>query len=277
MPPWHAKVSTDTTSIRQMLPLGCGFANPQTPDRFSDKPADAQSTRFGEFPWLIKIMFKNEFLGGGTLIAPDIVLTAASLIDGKSNDSLTVVAGEWNANSETEIYPHLERSVQSVIQHAQFDGIVNDIALLVLRSSFSRQPNIHTVCLDTPQTVVQQERCLSVAWTQTGSLPRQNRLAVQARDECSRRMPSPFAQDNKLDAGFICATHLDDSPVLNMGAALFCPMEGMPNQYTQVGIVIGSINRTSSGVFVNMNHYMPWIFLQLGPRGTDLRHYLPFV
>ncbi|KAH8263045.1 hypothetical protein KR044_003665, partial [Drosophila immigrans] len=242
--------------------LGCGFANPKSSQSFNEQPVDAASTGFGEFNWIIRINYKNDFIGCGTLIAPDIVLTAASLIEQPSKESLTVVAGEWDVSSENEIYPHLIRSVDSVIQHPHFDGFVNDIALLVLRTSFSRQPNIHTICLATPATVVEQDRCLSLAWNSLRSLPQQYRLAMQPSDVCSQRLSSPYVHDKQLDSGFICATHLDDSSVLNVGAALFCPMRGTPNRYTQTGIVIGSTNRTGimTGLFVNVNHFMPWIF-----------------
>ncbi|XP_062132968.1 phenoloxidase-activating factor 2-like [Drosophila sulfurigaster albostrigata] len=258
----------------EMPNRGCGFANSK-----SQQPADDLTSRFGEFNWMIRIMADDTFIGSGTLIAPDIVLTTAGLVYEYVSSNLTVIAGEWDVNSENEIYPHLSRTVHTIISHSNYIEFTNDIALLVLRISFSRQPNINTICLSIPITIVDQDNCISLAWPQEGSKPLQHRLAIQSDEACSQLVPKTYVRGNKLESGFMCATHLDNAPDLNVGAALFCPIQGVPNRYTQLGIFIGTENRTGTAaeLFVNVNHFMPWIYKQLGPRRTDLKHYLPFV
>ncbi|XP_034101603.2 phenoloxidase-activating factor 2-like [Drosophila albomicans] len=253
----------------EMPNRGCGFANSK-----SQQPADDLTSRFGEFNWMIRIMANDLFLGIGTLIAPNIVLTSS--VHEYVSSNLTVIAGEWDLNSENEIYPHLKRTVHTII--SQGDGI-NDIALLELRVSFSRQPNINTICLGIPITIVDQDNCISIAWHEEGSKPQQHRFAIQSDEFCSQLVPKTYVRGNKLESGLICATHLDNAPDLNVGTALFCPIQGAPNRYTQLGIFIGTENRTGTAteLFAHVNHFMPWIYKQLGPRRTDLKHFLPIV
>ncbi|KAH8394273.1 hypothetical protein KR215_012046, partial [Drosophila sulfurigaster] len=239
---------------------GCGFANSE-----SQQPADDLTSRFGEFNWMIRIMTDDTFIGSGTLIAPDIVLTTAGLVYEYVSSNLTVIAGEWDVNSENEIYPHLSRTVHTIVSHSNYIEFTNDIALLVLRVSFSRQPNINTICLSIPITIVDLDNCVSIAWPQEGSKPLQHRLAIQSDEVCSQLVPKTFIRGNKLESGFMCATHLDNAPDLNVGAAFFCPIQGVPNRYTQLGIFIGTENRTGTAaeLFVNVSHFMPWIYKQL--------------
>ncbi|KAL7740904.1 hypothetical protein ACLKA6_014066 [Drosophila palustris] len=268
----------------QVENLGCGFGNPHDMDAFSGQRAERES-HFGEFPWMVAISENGSFLGGGALIAPDIVITLASLFLFPQSDSdnlLQVVAGEWDVRSELEILPHLNRDVASIIKHPQFNGYDNDIALLVLRLGFSKQPNIRTVCLPTPATVIDHRLCISTAWSLANSKPKKFKFQIQPRIVCESRLASPY---NTIYTSVICASHVDDStsnpisslPLLNSGAALFCPMAANPNRYTQLGIVIGATDRNGiiTGLFVNVSQFMPWIFKELGPRNTDLKYYLP--
>lgn len=228
---------------------------------------------------MVEIRDNNVLIGGGSLIAPDIVLTLARLFHNSTMDNLRVVAGEWDTESEQEVLPHLSRSVASIIKHPEFDGRSNDIALVVLRIGFSSQPNIRTICLPTPVTVIDHGVCLSAAWTNKGNgKPTKSQFQIQTQNVCELRLHSVVRSNPTT----LCAIPIEDSTsirsvVVNSGAALVCPMKGNPNRYTQTGIVIGIFNEPGleSAVFVNVTQFMPWIFKNLGPLNTDLKYYLP--
>lgn len=60
----------------------------------------------------------NLYVGGGSLIHPNVVLTAAHYV--ATNNSFRIRAGEWDTQTTKEIYPHQERVVDSKEIHANF-------------------------------------------------------------------------------------------------------------------------------------------------------------
>ncbi|XP_064553829.1 phenoloxidase-activating factor 2-like [Drosophila montana] len=263
-----------------MEETGCGFGYPSGLSMYAEV-INASDVQFGEFSWTVKIHYDEGFIGTGTLIAPDIVLTAASLLRGLKRENLMIRAGEWDIGSVTEAFPHQDRSVKLIISHEKFYGVVNNIALLVVQMKFLFQPNIRTLCLPSPGTIFDYSTCKTTAWRPaTNGRPQQTLFQIQPSHKCDQRLPRPYLRQNyTLDESVMCAidANLQNSAILNSGASLFCPMLGTMNRYTQAGIVIGNVNRSESktGLFVNLTHLMPWIFKQLGPRQTDLKYYLP--
>lgn len=263
-----------------MEETGCGFGYPNGLSIYAEE-INASEVQFGEFSWTVKIHNDEPFIGTGTLIAPDVVLTAASLLRHLKPENLTIRAGEWDIGSVTEVFPHQDRSVKLIIMHNEFYGVINNIALLVVDMRFILQPNIRTLCLPSPGTIFDYSACKTTAWRPaTSNRPQKTLFQIQPRHKCDQRLPSPYlGQDYTLDESLMCAidANLQNSSILNTGASLFCPMQGAMNRYTQAGIVIGSVNRSESktGLFVNLTHLMSWIFKQLGPRQTDLKYYLP--
>lgn len=61
----------------------------------------------------------NVYVGGGSLIAPNVVLTAAHYV--ASAGALRIRAGEWDTQSTKEIYPFQDRDVSSVEIHKDFN------------------------------------------------------------------------------------------------------------------------------------------------------------
>lgn len=106
---------------------------------------------FGEFPWTVAIFITpNTYRAGGSLIAPNVVLSSASLLDVKYE--LKVRAGDWDLMTDNEYLEYQEILVNQTIIHPnyEFDTNENNIALLILQSGFSLKQNfghIRPICL----------------------------------------------------------------------------------------------------------------------------------
>lgn len=62
----------------------------------------------------------NVYVGGGSLIHPSIVLTAAHYV--ATTKTLRVRAGEWDTQTTKEIYSYQDRDVDSVDVHKDFNS-----------------------------------------------------------------------------------------------------------------------------------------------------------
>lgn len=261
---------------------GCGFAYLQETASVGNQLNETE-LQLDKFPWTVIISNDSNYLGSGSLLSPNTVLTAASILIEFTTDALAVTAGEWNIENDNEKYPHQVNLVGTIIRHEAYaGGLINNVALLILQSDFIFQPNIRSICLPVSGAMFDYSKCKTTAWVPSKtSIPIMSQLEIQPRSKCEKRLPSEYLYLNStLDESLMCAMVATDQNILylNSGTPLFCPLANNPNRYTQAGIVIGSIDRSNAitGLFVNVTHLMPWIFSQLGSRQTDLKYYLPF-
>ncbi|KAK3088468.1 hypothetical protein FSP39_019573 [Pinctada imbricata] len=91
-----------------------------------------------EWPWQVSLQRRGFFntyshICGGSLIAPNYVLTAAHCVDGSSQNSMRIVAGLHRQSVTSGATGH---SISKIIMHPDYDsngaGFPNDIALLKL-------------------------------------------------------------------------------------------------------------------------------------------------
>lgn len=125
---------------------------------------------YGEFPWMAALSYQkdvgSEYLCGGSLIDPNVILTAAHCVNGKEVASLRVRLGEWDTMTLNEIFPHSDHEVAKVIVHPGFGttNLYNDIALLVLKTPAKLSVVVNPVCLPPQNYKFQNHKCTASGW-----------------------------------------------------------------------------------------------------------------
>ncbi|KAK3871910.1 hypothetical protein Pcinc_022974 [Petrolisthes cinctipes] len=124
--------------LREALPGECGVpedASAQFLLTLAKVRGGFIPTRF-DSPWLVFLRLarpQRELLCGGSILAEDLVVTAAHCVDGLSINSFVVTVGNYNSNYfenlEEEFY--VERRV--IHEHFNRSSLNNDIALLKLQ------------------------------------------------------------------------------------------------------------------------------------------------
>lgn len=187
---------------------------------------------------------------GGSLIHPNVVLTAAHCIFGKEAKQLIVRAGEWDTITQDEPFPRQDLQVDEVVTHELFykSALYNDVALLFLKVPFTLMENINTACLPPQDHVPTDSRCFASGWGkdvfgQAGrhtAILKKIDLPIVRRDSCVERLrETRLGKRFKLHDSFICAGGEvgKDTCTGDGGSPLVCPVIGKEEQYYQVGIV----------------------------------------
>lgn len=107
-----------------------------------------------------------DYICGGTLINPSIIMTAAHCVNGRTAASLRVRLGEWDTQTTNEILPHSDHEVADVIVHQIFNAsnLYNDIALLVLKGPAELRIHINTICLPPKNHRLDSQKCFASGW-----------------------------------------------------------------------------------------------------------------
>ncbi|XP_039489486.1 phenoloxidase-activating factor 2 [Drosophila santomea] len=254
----------------------CGLSNPNGLKSNLKVPQGLSAP--GQYPWVVAIFSQEKLLGGGSLIAPGVVLTAASIVVNKAAPEMVVRAGEWNMASRSQQLPSEDRQVARVVSHREFmyRSGENNIALLFLVSPFELKPHIQTICLPSQGASFDQRRCLVAGWGMVAlndknysNIQKKIDLPMIDRAECQDQLrKTRLGAAFELPASLICAGGEKDKGecIGDGGSALFCPMEADPTRYEQAGIVnwgIGCRQETVPAVFTSVRLFRDWIFEHL--------------
>ncbi|XP_032526227.2 phenoloxidase-activating factor 2-like isoform X1 [Danaus plexippus] len=278
----------DSDSSSAVVDLGkCGWNNPALyvfqPKR-NNSEAEPFYANYGEFPWMIAVIRRSNdtdlwarknYVGGGTLIHPRVVVTAAHIVRNKKPDDLKCRAGEWDTEVTFEIFPHQERNVKKIIIHPDYyrPSLYNDMGLLLLEEPFELllAPHIGLACvgnsLPAPGTV-----CYGMGWGRKidkkyAIILKKMRLPLVGREECQALLRSirlgPFFQ---LHESLTCAGGEDRMDMCkgDGGSSLVCPIQtnGRNVKYAMFGMVaygLGCHSRKVPGVFVNVPNLKSWL------------------
>ncbi|XP_035895844.1 phenoloxidase-activating factor 2-like [Anopheles stephensi] len=254
----------------------CGMSNPE--GLVYDVESNLTYAKYAEFPWTVAI-FKMSFssnnieltyVGGGTLIHPKFVVTAAHTLE--KPHRYVARFGEWNIQSDAEIYPSQDIGIEEHILHPSFGNTctpTNDIALAVLKQSVIYTDHIRPICLPTAQDALDAERCIATGWgtdSRTKQLPpimKRVELNVVPRGLC--QMLYRLADGDQyfdLHRSSLCAGAVagQDTCDKDGGTPMACPRED--GSYALVGITSWGLEcgRTDApGVYVDVSKFVCWI------------------
>ncbi|XP_044315340.1 phenoloxidase-activating factor 2-like [Drosophila rhopaloa] len=242
-----------------------------------------RNSRPGQFPWTIALFSDGKFFGGGSLIAPRVVLTVAHSIRLKSEANIMVRAGEWDLASASEPFSHEDRYVAKIVRHKEFvqSTGANDIALLYLTSPFELKDHIQTICLPHQGKVFLQDRCLVAGWgkqsfeaPQFSQVQKKIDLPMVDRGQCQNLLRTRLGPTFELASSLICAGGEKDNDACtgDGGSALFCPLGVHDNRYLQAGIVNWGVEcgkENVPAVFTSVAIFRDWIDQSLAVNSVE--------
>lgn len=259
---------------------GCGYSNPQGL-YFDLVGYDNHEARFAEFPWMVAIMdMQANYVCGGTLIHPQLVLSSAHNVANYSSDALLARAGEYDLKSQREPHPYQTSRLRSILPHEFFNKLNfhNDIALLVLEKPFQLAPHVQPLCLPAPaqnatqQNALLEAECLATGWGHHNisaksleHILKRIDLPIVEHEQCQRLLRRTILGLHfRLHSSFVCAGGVEgkDTCQGDGGSPLFCSIAGEKNRYQLVGIVSWGIECAAKDIpaaYANVTHLRTWI------------------
>ncbi|XP_055528982.1 phenoloxidase-activating factor 2-like isoform X2 [Wyeomyia smithii] len=288
--------ATATKPPRQAIEYTCGARNADGLG-FRITGNNNGESEYGEFPWMLAILREGEVLEsvltvfecGGSLIAPNVVLTAAHCVKNQPKGTLLVRGGEWDTQITHELHPHQDRRVREVITHSQFQKgtLANDVALLILDQPFELAENIQPVCLPPKNFNFDGSSCFASGWGKNHFgkegkyqvILKKVQLPIVPHNRCDKAMRTTrLGNSFRLHRSFICAGGNKDEDTCrgDGGSPLVCPIPDVPTNYYQAGIVswgIGCGEQGIPGVYANVAMFRDWIDQQLSQFHVESKHY----
>lgn len=277
-PSWIARYILVIYKLQLVIgaPLNCGKSNPNGLGGTVEEVVD--QAKPNEFPWTVALMQNMiNFFGAGTLVTENIVITAAHLMLDKTINDFGIIGGAWDLKQLAGKTIQL-RTAARIVSHPDFNKMTaaNNIALIVLETSFVMKPPIGPICWPTSGVSFDRERCLVAGWGRSNSLAKNYSykqkkidLPIVSRSDCESLLRrTAFVRSFQLDPTILCAggERGRDACMGDGGSPLMCPIPGHPAIYELVGIVNSGFScglENVPALYTNISHMRPWIEKQL--------------
>lgn len=84
----------------------------------------------------------------------------------KNPNELVLRAGEWDSQTENELFPFQDRHATRIIKHEKYYGgaLHNDVALIFVDQPYILRDNVGTICLPSQGFTFSRERCYASGW-----------------------------------------------------------------------------------------------------------------
>ncbi|XP_014098296.2 phenoloxidase-activating factor 2 [Bactrocera oleae] len=270
---------------------GCGIRNVGGID-FNITGAVDNEAGFGEFPWTVALLHANNYsyFCSGSLIHPQVVLTAVHCVVGRKESGILVRAGEWDSQTIKERLPYQERNVQRIITHPNYNyrNVANNFALVVLTQAVVLADHINVVCLPGQNAApLANVQCFANGWGKDvfgeagrfSAIMKRVPLPIVDFGSCQTRLRGTrLGPKFVLNRSFICAggERGIDTCQGDGGAPLVCPIGlSAENRYEQDGIVSWGIgcNDDVPAVYASVSTARDWIDQQMLSLGYGTTSY----
>ena len=225
----------------------------------------------GEWPWQVALLVDGGIWCGGSLVAPDVVLTAAHCTDGVDPAALSVLAGTIDLRSGGE-----RRGVESIDQHDDYNDValINDISLLRLDAAFELTDSIALAQLaSVEQSAAFSEAGDAAVVTGFGAVeengaPSDLLLEADLETFADIRCEALYREDG--DAVFgdtqVCAGrergHVD-ACYGDSGGPLVAPTDDSQDEWVQIGLVswgAGCAAPERPTIYTEVSAFTDWLF-----------------
>ncbi|XP_078578595.1 plasminogen-like [Branchiostoma floridae x Branchiostoma japonicum] len=224
-----------------------------------------QDAKQGSWPWQVSMLLQGSHVCGGSIIAPNWIVTAAHCVDSNLSPSQWTIRVGSHRRQNTDSTQR-DHAVSRVIMHERYTSldVDNDIALMKLSSSITFDDYASPVCLPTVD-VADGTECYATGWGSTGGifgqLPnilQQGKVPVVSRSTCN----SGSYYNGQITNNMICAGYTQggiDSCQGDSGGPFVCEYSG---QWTLDGVVswgYGCAQAYKPGVYTRVTNYISWI------------------